>query len=154
MKFAIVALLLMTAPALAGVQFDPATGTGSVNRGTINSKLGPAAVTPEGAPDVNFIYVDKATFSIVCTRNGSQRTFVRGTKRIRTVLNSVEHEIKDNPQSKVVGFLLTGFGPELQPRCPTAPVPWTFVSATFVKAQQGILTACFEGSCAIIFTQE
>lgn len=111
-----VALALASTAALAEVVFYPETGTGFVGKGDVQDAFGwNDAGLQLHADGVTFTYGYSAMYEAVCTFTTGEGT--RGEK-IHNVPHEEEMEVasdvivalRRNPQSKVTGFNLTGFG--------------------------------------------
>ncbi|WP_457096693.1 hypothetical protein [Lysobacter sp. P5_B9] len=110
------ALALASTSALAEVVFNPTTGTGFVGKGDVQDAFGwNDAGLQLHATGVTFTYGYTAVYQAVCTFTTGEGT--RGEK-IHNVPHSEEMDVSStvnvslrrNPQSKVTGFNLTGFG--------------------------------------------
>lgn len=111
-----VALALASTAALAEVVFDANTGTGFVGKGDVQEAFGwNDAGLQLLAGGVTFTYGYTAVYQAVCTFTTGEGT--RGEK-IHNVPHSEEMDVSSsvvvalrrNPQAKVTGFNLTGFG--------------------------------------------
>ncbi|PWI15537.1 hypothetical protein DI272_16160 [Streptomyces sp. Act143] len=108
------AVALATGPALAAVTFDPATGTGFVGKGDVQTAFGwNNKQLQTNAPGVTFAYDATTHYSAVCewiTGAGTkgQKTHDITLNRHTGVSNTVAYDPR--VQTQITGFTLTGFG--------------------------------------------
>jgi hypothetical protein len=110
------ALAVASTSALAEVVFDPATGMGFVGKGDVQEALGwNDAALQASAGGVTFTYGYTGIYQAVCTFTTGEGT--RGEKTHNVphseevdVSSAVIVSLRRNPQSKVTGFDLTGYG--------------------------------------------
>jgi hypothetical protein len=110
------ALVLASTSALADVVFNPATGVGSVGKGDVQDAFGwNDAALQANATGVTFTYGYTGVYQAICTFTTGEGT--RGEKTHNVphseeidVSSAVNVTLRRNPQSKVTGFTLTGFG--------------------------------------------
>lgn len=111
-----VALALATTSAAAAVVFDPDTGTGFVGKGDVQDAFGwNDAGLQLHATGVTFTYGYTAEYEAVCTWTTGEGTRGQKTHNVThseemEVSSTVNVALRRNPQSKVTGFNLTGFG--------------------------------------------
>jgi hypothetical protein len=111
-----IALALASSSALAEVVFDPNTGTGFVGKGDVQDAFGwNDAGLQLHATGVTFSYGYTAVYEAVCTFTTGEGTRGEKTHNVphseeMDVASSVIVALRRNPQSKVTGFELTGFG--------------------------------------------
>lgn len=122
-----VAAFVLTAGVVLALTFAPTTGTGRISRGNIISKFGVSALTMN--PSITFS--DVITETLTCTKTvGRNETKVleRTRTRTRTMNSSVDYDVRLNPQDRILGYILTGFGSELNApepmRCPNPNSHW------------------------------
>ena len=102
---------VLAAPRAAAVQatltFDPATGTGVIDSGTVLVALGwDAQRLQDEAKALGFILAEKADYTGLCSTGGKVSTIARTD----TILeNSIQYD-----GATVTGFTLTGKGDEIQ----------------------------------------
>ena len=110
------ALFLASTSALAAVVFDPANGTGSVGKGDVQDAFDwNDAALQANATGVTFTYGYTAVYQAVCTFTTGEGTRGEKTHNVphseeMSVSSAVNVTLRRNPQSKVTGFTLTGFG--------------------------------------------
>lgn len=106
---AVAMLAALTAAAAAdSVKFDPVTGTGLVNRGTIVAAFGPEAGTPEGAAQVSFVLANPQVWRSSCRQRPLLPKVVTTVERVRRERTDIAVEIEQNPQGQPTGFILDG----------------------------------------------
>src|SRR5918998_4038704 len=95
------------AAAQSALTFDPATGTGVIDSGTVLFALGwDAQRLQDEAKALGFILAEKVDYSGVCSTGGDVSTIVRTD----TILeNTIEYD-----GAAITGFTLTGKGDEIQ----------------------------------------
>ena len=110
------ALVAISATASAEVVFDPATGTGFVGKGDVQDAFGwNNALLQSSASGVTFTYGYTATYVAICTFTTGEGTRGQKTHNVphseeMDVSSAVAVTLRRNPQSRVTGFILTGFG--------------------------------------------
>ena len=110
------ALALASTSALAEFVFDPATGTGFVGKGDVQDVFGwNDAGLQANATGVTFTYGYSSVYQAVCTFTTGEGTRGEKTHNVphseeMNVSSAVNVSLRRNPQSKVTGFNLTGFG--------------------------------------------
>lgn len=110
------ALVLASTSALADVDFDPATGTGFVGKGDVQLAFDwNDAGLQSNATGVTFTYGYTAVYQAVCTFTTGEGTRGEKTHNVphseeMNVSSAVNVSLRKNPQQKVTGFNLTGFG--------------------------------------------
>jgi hypothetical protein len=110
------ALALASTSALAEVVFDPATGIGFVGKGDVqNAFVWNDAGLQANATGVTFTYGYTAVYEAVCTFTTGEGTRGQKTHNVphseeMQVSSAVAVTLRRNPQSKVTGFNLTGYG--------------------------------------------
>lgn len=118
-KYLSIILAVVAVPVFADVTFDPSTGIGSVGKGDIQTQLfdGNDDDLQANAGDVTFSYESGGTYKVVVEwYTGPAHNRKRHTECLEIttgVSGSVNHEVKTNPQGKITGFDLTGFGDDL-----------------------------------------
>ena len=102
--------------AFAAVTFDPATGTGFVGKGEVQTAFGwNNAQLQQRASSVSFSVESEAKYDVLCEWTTGEGT--RGeqhhevtVKKTTTVNSEVATDPRANPQNKVTGFNLLGYG--------------------------------------------
>ncbi|MFF9621379.1 hypothetical protein [Streptomyces griseosporeus] len=109
---AVAAVVLATAPALAAVSYDPATGTGFVGKGDVQTAFGwNNKQLQTNASGVTFTYDATTHYSAVCewvTGAGTrgQKTHDITLSRHTSVSSAVAYDAR--VQTQITGFNLTG----------------------------------------------
>ncbi|TWI12076.1 hypothetical protein [Aerolutibacter ruishenii] len=110
------ALALASTSALAAVVFDVNTGVGSVGKGDVQEAFGwNDAALQASAGGVTFTYGFTAVYAAVCTWTTGEGTRGEKTHNVAhsqemDVSSAINVALRRNPQSKVTGFSLTGYG--------------------------------------------
>ena len=110
------ALVLASTSALAEVDFDPADGTGFVGKGDVQLAFDwNDAGLQANATGVTFTYGYTTVYQAVCTFTTGEGTRGEKTHNVphseeMNVSSAVNVSLRKNPNFKVTGFNLTGFG--------------------------------------------
>lgn len=112
-----ISAVILTSSALAAIVFDPATGTGFVGKGDVQTAFGwNNAQLQSNAAGVSFSYDTSTAYDIVCewdTETGGRNSKVihhAVTLNRSTALNTaVTYEMRRNGQGQVTGFNLLAF---------------------------------------------
>lgn len=126
---------LLAPRASAAVNFDPATGTGFIGKGDVQSAFGWNNATMQANANA-VVFSVRITQSVVleCTRETASQVLVKTFDRTVRVNSSLLFDGRYNRSNTLTGFVLSGYGEDpgvMGAECPTA---WTLVSATAGEA--------------------
>jgi hypothetical protein len=107
----VLATALFATSASAEVTFNPATGTGFVGKGDVQSAFEwNDAGLQAHADGISFTFAVSATWNVPCVNNKARTPVFHVFKRHTSFdAGIVAHVARENPNDKVTGFILTGF---------------------------------------------
>jgi hypothetical protein len=123
---ATVAALVMASPASASVAFDPATGTGTIDKNVIQQAFGWNNTTfQQNASGISFRYEQTVIAYVDCTKEVQKQTMAKSWVFEQAISDDLVLDAKTakGGRQQVVGFSLNGFAGAQRvagdaPKCP------------------------------------